>query len=147
MKIVAVCGMGIGSSVLLKMNTDTALERLGLSGDVEAADLRAARSVAMDADLVLTNPEKVADFDGFPTPVRFIEDFADIDEIVAALSAAFGLRRGAHLSIAMFGGEPPLPEGETHVPDKLEEGCDHDPNTGLAGHRRPCCGHGADPGR
>ena len=39
MKIIAVCGMGIGTSVLLKMNTDKALERLGMDGDVEAADV------------------------------------------------------------------------------------------------------------
>lgn len=123
MKIVAVCGMGIGSSVLLKMNADTALERLGLTGEVEAADVRAARAVAMDADLVLTNPEKAPEFEGFPTPVRTIEDFADVDEIVAAISSAFGLARGARLRIALVGRDTGLPHGAPRrVPEDPEEG-------------------------
>lgn len=123
MKIVAVCGMGIGSSVLLKMNTDMALERLGLSGDVEATDVRAAKTAALGADLVLTNPEKAIEFDGSPTPVRVIEDFADVDEIVAALTAAFGLHRGAHLRIALIGPDIPLPTGGTgQSADELKEG-------------------------
>ena len=123
MKIVAVCGMGIGSSVLLKMNTDMALERLGLSGDVEATDVRAAKTAALGADLVLTNPEKAIEFDGSPTPVRVIEDFADVDEIVAALTAAFGLHREVHLRIALIKPDIPLPAGGTgQSSDELKEG-------------------------
>ena len=86
MKIIDVCGMGIGTSVLLKMNTDKALERLGVPGDVEAVDLGAAKGVATGADLVLTNAETAAEFPGFPAPVRVIRDFMDVDEIVRVIS-------------------------------------------------------------
>ncbi len=88
MKIIAVCGMGVGTSVLLKMNADKALERLGLCGDVEAADVGAAREAAAGADLVLTNADEAAAFHGFPTPVRVIDDFSDVDEIAAAITDA-----------------------------------------------------------
>ena len=86
MKIIAVCGMGIGTSVLLKMNTDKALERLGMDGDVEAADVGAAKGVASGADLVLTNAEMAAEFEDFPVPVRIVRDFMNVDEIARIIS-------------------------------------------------------------
>ena len=44
MKIVAVCGVGIGTSAILKVNAERALERLGLVADVDASDLAAWRN-------------------------------------------------------------------------------------------------------
>ncbi|MDE2409435.1 MAG: PTS ascorbate transporter subunit IIB, partial [Actinomycetales bacterium] len=44
MKIVAVCGAGIGTSVLLKMNAEKVLRTLGLEATVEAADIETARA-------------------------------------------------------------------------------------------------------
>lgn len=91
MRIITVCGMGVGTSVLLKMNTDTALERLGLTGDVEAADIGVAKGVAMDADLVLTNAEVAAQFEDLPIPVRVIKDFMDVTEIAGVIAGLFGI--------------------------------------------------------
>lgn len=39
MKIVAVCGMGIGTSVLLKLNAEKVLKMLDIEATVDAADL------------------------------------------------------------------------------------------------------------
>jgi PTS system ascorbate-specific IIB component len=36
MKIIAVCGMGIGTSVLLKMNAEKVLRQLGIDATVDA---------------------------------------------------------------------------------------------------------------
>ncbi len=91
MKIIAVCGMGIGTSILLKINADKALERLGLPGEVEAADAGTAKGAIRTADLVLTSAEKATDLAGLGTPVRVINDFMDVDEIVAAISDALEL--------------------------------------------------------
>jgi PTS system ascorbate-specific IIB component len=91
MKIITVCGMGIGTSVLLKMNTDRALERLGVDGDVEAADIGTAKGAASLADLVLTSADVVPGLDGLSTPVRVITDFMDVDEITAVITEALDL--------------------------------------------------------
>ncbi len=88
MKIIAVCGMGIGTSILLKMNTDKALDQLGLDGDVEAADIGTAKGAASLADLVLTSAELAEELDGLSVPVRVINNFMDVDEIVAAITDA-----------------------------------------------------------
>lgn len=95
MRIVTVCGMGVGTSVLLKMNTDLALERLGIEGESEAADLVVAKGVALDADLVLTNAQTALQFADLAVPVRVINDFMDVDEIAAVISELVGADTGS----------------------------------------------------
>lgn len=91
MKIIAVCGMGIGTSILLKMNADKALAKLGLDGDVEAADISTAKGAASMADLVLTSEELASELEGLPIPIRIINNFMDVDEISAAITDALNL--------------------------------------------------------
>ena len=59
MKIIAVCGMGIGTSVLLKINAEKVLKMLGVEATVEAADMSTARKASFDAQIILTTPELV----------------------------------------------------------------------------------------
>lgn len=88
MKIIAVCGMGIGTSLLLKMNADKALDQLGVTGDVVAADLGTAKKTGNDADLVLTSAELAPELDEVSTPVVVINNFLDLDEVTAAIRNA-----------------------------------------------------------
>ncbi|EFH8759554.1 MULTISPECIES: PTS sugar transporter subunit IIB [Enterobacteriaceae] len=55
MKIVCVCGMGLGSSVIAKMNIEQVLKKMGLSATVDTCDLGSIRSVP--ADLYVTTRE------------------------------------------------------------------------------------------
>jgi PTS system ascorbate-specific IIB component len=86
MKIVAVCGMGIGTSILLKMNAEKALSRLGIDGDVEVADIGTARGAATTADLVLTSAELAEELQGVSAPVAVVDNFTDVDQIAARIS-------------------------------------------------------------
>ena len=88
MKIVAVCGMGIGTSVLLKMNAEQVLRDLGVDGDVEAADIGVARGAAQSADIVLTSEELAEEIGEVSAKVIIIDNFVDLDEIKEKLSAA-----------------------------------------------------------
>ncbi|GKV73568.1 PTS sugar transporter subunit IIB [Pseudarthrobacter sp. NCCP-2145] len=88
MKIVAVCGMGIGTSVLLKMNAEKVLQDLGIEADIEAADIGVARGAAQTADVVLTSEELAPEIGDVPAEVIVIENFFDLDEIHKKLSAA-----------------------------------------------------------
>ncbi|MDV2979785.1 MULTISPECIES: PTS sugar transporter subunit IIB [Pseudarthrobacter] len=88
MKIVAVCGMGIGTSVLLKMNAEKVLQDLGIDADIEAADIGVARGAAQTADVVLTSEELAPEIGDVPAEVIVIENFFDLDEIHKKLSAA-----------------------------------------------------------
>jgi len=88
MKIVAVCGMGIGTSVLLKMNAEKVLQDLGVDADIEAADIGVARGAAQTAEIVLTSQELAPEIGDVPAEVIVIENFFDLDEIHRKLSAA-----------------------------------------------------------
>src|SRR5436853_7090877 len=57
MKILAVCGMGLGSGRLLRMQAEKALRQLGFDADLEVTDIGLARTMAQTADLILTSNE------------------------------------------------------------------------------------------
>lgn len=87
MKIIAVCGMGIGTSVLLKMNAEKVLSQLGIDATVEATDMKTARA-SSDAQVILTTPDLAQLMDGLKPEVITIEHFFDLEEITKKLSAS-----------------------------------------------------------
>ncbi|MEY2816064.1 MAG: hypothetical protein RJA78_640 [Actinomycetota bacterium] len=88
MKIIAVCGMGIGTSVLLKMNAEKVLDILGVSAEVQAADISRAKVDGPSADIILTTPELVYQLEKMPGKIVAIEHVFDLVEIREKLSAA-----------------------------------------------------------
>lgn len=48
MKIVCVCGMGLGSSLIAKMNVETIMNQHGIDAVVENCDLGSVTSVSAD---------------------------------------------------------------------------------------------------
>jgi len=88
MKIITVCGMGIGTSVLLKMNAEKVLRQLGIDADVEAADIGVARGMARDADIVLTSADLAPEIGDVDADVIIINNFFDLVEIADKLTAS-----------------------------------------------------------
>ena len=87
MKIIAVCGMGIGTSVLLKMNAEKVLRQLEVEATVDATSVAIARE-SRDAQIILTTPDLVDQLQGLPSEIISIEHFFDLEEITEKLSAA-----------------------------------------------------------
>jgi len=87
-KIIAVCGMGIGTSVLLKLNAEKVLKMLDIEATVEAADISTARAASSDAQIVLTTPELVDSLSGLSAEIIPIEHFFDLEELNTKLSKA-----------------------------------------------------------
>ncbi|MCD5347813.1 PTS ascorbate transporter subunit IIB [Agromyces sp. H3Y2-19a] len=94
MKIVAVCGAGIGTSAILKVNAERALERLELSADVDASDLAGVAVAAADAQVILTSTElsgAVREAIGRSyTEVVEVVNYFDVDEITRLLERSLG---------------------------------------------------------
>jgi PTS system ascorbate-specific IIB component len=88
MKIVAVCGMGIGTSVLLKISADKVLRSLDIEATVEATDVASIRKVSSDAQIILTTPDLVNQLTGLRAEIIAIEHVVDLDELSAKLSKA-----------------------------------------------------------
>ena len=90
MKIVTICGAGIGSSGILKVNAEKALTTLGLSASVVAADVASVRDVAEDANVILTSAEFVEAIGDTYAEVIVIRNHFDQGEITAAVDRALG---------------------------------------------------------
>jgi ascorbate PTS system EIIB component len=89
-KIVTISGVGIGSSGVLKVNTERALSRIGIDADVTAADASTLATVAADAQLILTSPDFVDAIGKTAAEVVVVENASDTKELASRLKAALG---------------------------------------------------------
>ncbi|QNE45954.1 PTS sugar transporter subunit IIB [Glaciihabitans sp. INWT7] len=90
MKIVAICGAGIGSSGILKVNAERVLARLGLEADVTAAHLSSLSTDAADAQVILTSAEFVDAIGPTNADVIVIENYFDTAELARKLEESLG---------------------------------------------------------
>lgn len=81
MKIVAICGCGMGSSVILKMNTEKALKELNVKAKVEVADVTTGKGAARDADLIVISKELANLFKDSDKPIIQLASFVNNKEI------------------------------------------------------------------
>ena len=80
MKIMTVCGFGVGTSLLLKMTVDSILEEEGINGEVEASDMTSA--CGNSADLILTSKEIGKEIEGQVSgKLVYISNFMDKEEV------------------------------------------------------------------
>ena len=94
MRIVAVCGVGVGTSAILKTNAERALDRLGLSADVSASGLADIAAAAADAQVILTSTE-LADqvrraIGRSYAEIVEVANYFDVEEIGEKLEASIG---------------------------------------------------------
>jgi PTS system ascorbate-specific IIB component len=89
-KIVAICGAGIGSSGILKVNAERVLKRLDLEADVTAAHLASLGTDAADAQVILTSAEFVDAIGPTNADVIVIENYFDTEELARKLEEALG---------------------------------------------------------
>lgn len=90
MKIVAICGAGIGTSGILKVNAERVLGRLGIDAVVVATDLASLHEEADDAQVILTSPEFVEAIGKTFADVVVVENYFDTSELTAKLEKALG---------------------------------------------------------
>ncbi|MEY4409530.1 MAG: hypothetical protein RLZ99_3 [Actinomycetota bacterium] len=88
MKIYAVCGAGIGTSVLLKSNADRVLASLGIEAEVQAVSVSDALASESLAQVVLITPELKDQIQGIRSEVIPIENIFNLEELTQKLSAA-----------------------------------------------------------
>lgn len=86
MKVLAVCGTGLGSGLVLKMQAEKALGKLGRDADVEIVDISSVRAQLEGADLVITSVELASQLGEVAIPVVSVSNFIDADEMTRKLS-------------------------------------------------------------
>ncbi|MFT2816959.1 PTS sugar transporter subunit IIB [Leifsonia sp. A12D58] len=90
MKIVTICGAGIGTSAILKTNAERALERLDIEAEVTATDVASVAAVARDAQVILTSSELVDAIGKTNADVIVVDNYFDLDELATKLEKALG---------------------------------------------------------
>lgn len=88
MKILAVCGMGLGTGLILRMQAEKALQRLGVDADLEVTDIGSARAMAMTAEMIITSSELADQLGEVKAKIVTISNFIDLDEMTAKLRVA-----------------------------------------------------------
>lgn len=84
MKILAVCGFGVGSSMVLKMTLDKVVKELGIQATVENTDLSSAK--ATPADVYFTSNELMPDLEkSVKAPVYAVKKYMDTQEVKAQM--------------------------------------------------------------
>lgn len=80
MKILAVCGFGVGSSMVLKMTLEKVLKMKGIEAEVENTDISTAQG--MRGDVIFTSFELAENLKGTSSiPIIPIKRYMDIEEV------------------------------------------------------------------
>jgi PTS system ascorbate-specific IIB component len=88
-RILTVCGMGLGTGLLLRMNAEAALAHIGVDdAQVEVADIATAKGVGAGYDIVLTSSELAEQLGSVKGRLITIHNFIDKAEIESKLREA-----------------------------------------------------------
>ncbi|MDT2503247.1 MULTISPECIES: PTS sugar transporter subunit IIB [Enterococcus] len=87
MKILTVCGMGSGSSLILKMNVDTIMDSLSIDADVEACDIGSVGG--QNADLIISTKEFGNPLDDFSADKILVSNVVNKSELEKQLKHYF----------------------------------------------------------
>ncbi len=79
MKIMVVCGFGLGSSMVLKLKLDEVLRAHGIKANTFCADMTTA--LGENYDIVFTSRDLAKRFENVTKPVVVIDNFLNKDEI------------------------------------------------------------------
>ncbi|MEY4994271.1 MAG: hypothetical protein RLZ65_120 [Actinomycetota bacterium] len=90
MKIYAVCGAGIGTSVLLKSNADRVLAELGIEAEVHAVSIEDAMAAESPAQVVMATEELVGKLTGIRSEVIPVKNIFDLEELTTKLQRSLG---------------------------------------------------------
>lgn len=82
--IVTVCGLGMGSSLILKMTVQSIMKELDIKAEIEHWDMGTIKS--KKADLIITTSGFIRNFEGQDN-VIFIDNIIDKKEVKEKLEA------------------------------------------------------------
>lgn len=88
MKVLAVCGFGVGSSMILKMSLEKTFKKLGIKASVDNTDISSAKSET--CDVIFTSQELADELKrSAKVPVYAIKKYMDLNEIEQVITENF----------------------------------------------------------
>lgn len=79
LRILTCCGVGMGTSLILRMNVEDILNELGVPCEINAGI--ASEAPSADVDLIMCSPELLSVLQGAKAPVITVESFIDKEAI------------------------------------------------------------------
>lgn len=79
MNIMTVCGMGFGTSLMLKMTVDDILKEKGIKAEVNATDASSAKGG--NPDLIMASADLESTLESVEIPKVFIKNLTDTEEV------------------------------------------------------------------
>ncbi len=81
LKVLTVCGAGVGTSALLKMNVEKAFAQLNLPCYVRVENTGLSRAKTIPADVIFTFETFAHDAGEFHAPVIIVKNLMNVEEI------------------------------------------------------------------
>lgn len=81
LKILMVCGAGLGSSFAAQMTVESVLKDLGVEADLDHSDISSAAGFEADIIISATNFESQFQRHDFPADLIFLRNLVDKNEI------------------------------------------------------------------
>lgn len=85
MKILVMCGNGLGSSFMMEINVKKALKELGIEAEVDHTDLTTGKT--MNADIFLGANDIMSNFTKEGATIIGLENIISVDEIKEKIAA------------------------------------------------------------
>jgi PTS system ascorbate-specific IIB component len=86
LEVVTVCGVGMGTSLILRMTAESVFKDLGVRAHVTAMDVSSA--LGMHPDIVIGQSMHTSEFEGRAPIVVAVDNFIDKEEMRSKLAAA-----------------------------------------------------------
>lgn len=83
-KIITVCGLGVGSSLIMKMTVDSAMQQLGEKADIQHWDMGTVKGIP--CDFIVTTEEFRKNFEGQENVV-YLDSIIDVKEAKEKIGA------------------------------------------------------------
>ncbi len=81
-KILAVCGMGLGSGLVVRMNLEKVLKQAGIEATVEVVDISSARGATGGGiDMVVTTEELAPQLGTVKAKIIALRNILDLNEL------------------------------------------------------------------
>lgn len=89
LEVLTVCGVGMGTSLILRMTAEEVFKQLGLRAHVTATDVSSAHG--MKADMLIGQEMHTTEFEGHVPIVISVHNFIDKNEMKNKIEAALGV--------------------------------------------------------
>ncbi len=86
-KFLCVCQMGIGSSVMLRINIEKVLKNLGIDGTVDSCTAGVAKGQAQQCDVIVTNQDVAPVVRDFGKPIIELKNMVGTKELTEKIQA------------------------------------------------------------